>query len=43
MKRTAPSPGIDRRALLATLALLPALSGTLAGAFIKTPGARATL
>ena len=29
MKATAPSPGIDRRALLASLALLPALSGTL--------------
>ena len=29
MKATAPSPGIDRRALLSSLALLPALSGTL--------------
>jgi phosphoglycolate phosphatase-like HAD superfamily hydrolase len=29
MKPIAPSPGIDRRALLATLALLAALSGTL--------------
>jgi phosphoglycolate phosphatase-like HAD superfamily hydrolase len=29
MKPIAPSPGIDRRALLSTLALLPALSGTL--------------
>ena len=40
MKRTAPSPGIDRRALLATLVTLPALSTPFlpASAPAQTPG-----
>ena len=40
MKPTAPSRGIDRRALLATLALIAALSGALlpASAPAQTPG-----
>jgi phosphoserine phosphatase len=42
MKPTAPSPGINRRVLLSTLALLPALSGPLlpvsAPAQTATPG-----
>ena len=45
MKRSHPSSGIDRRALLATAALLPALSGPLipASAPAQTPTAGAPL
>src|SRR6266540_1902523 len=40
MKPTAPSSGINRRVLLSTLALLPALSGPLlpVSALAQTPG-----